>query len=132
MGQGGHVGIWQAGASRITGSRDPVTAPRRRTTRGRPVAAAGVTATSVTLPPTIHAGRFPSPVFDLPGTASKGLTIAEASNLTAYLCGIPLNDVQWSLAQVNKLLFVRELHRTGRIGEDGVSPAALTNDLPTA
>ena len=52
----------------------------------------------------------------------KGLTIGEASNLTAYLCGIPLNDVQWSLAQVNKLLFIRELHRTGRIGEDGITP----------
>jgi hypothetical protein len=52
----------------------------------------------------------------------KGLTIGEASNLTAYLCGIPLNEVQWSLAQVNRLLFIRELHRAGRIGEDGVAP----------
>ena len=52
----------------------------------------------------------------------KGLTIGEASNLTAYLCGIPLNDVQWSLAQVNRLLFIRELHRAGRIGEGGVAP----------
>ena len=52
----------------------------------------------------------------------KGMTIGEASNLTAYMCGIPLNDVQWSLAQVNRLLFIRELHRTGRIGEDGVTP----------
>lgn len=52
----------------------------------------------------------------------KGLTITEATNLTAFLCGIPLNDVQWSLAQVNRLLFVRELHRTGRIGEDGITP----------
>ena len=52
----------------------------------------------------------------------KGLTIGEASNLTAYLCGIPLNDVQWSLAQVNRLLFIRELHRAGRIGEGGVTP----------
>ena len=48
----------------------------------------------------------------------KGMTAAEAANLTAYLCGIPLHDVQWSLSQVNRLLFMRELHRSGRIGED--------------
>jgi hypothetical protein len=48
----------------------------------------------------------------------KGLTVAEAANLTAFLCGIPLREVQWSLAQVNRLLFIRELHRAGRIGED--------------
>lgn len=48
----------------------------------------------------------------------KGLTSAEAANLTAFLCGIPLRDVHWSLTQVNRLLFIRELHRTGRIGED--------------
>jgi hypothetical protein len=86
------------------------------------VAAAGVAATSMTLPPSIptpHASEAPYTTYR--ALLRKGLTIAEASNLTAYLCGIPLNDVQWSLAQVNKLLFVRELHRTGRIGEDGVS-----------
>jgi len=53
----------------------------------------------------------------------KGLTVAEAANLTAYLCGIPLREVQWSLAQVNRLLFIRELHRTGRIGEAAEPPA---------
>jgi len=55
----------------------------------------------------------------------KGLTVAEAANLTAFLCGIPLRDVQWSLAQVNRLLFLRELHRTGRIGEGAETPALL-------
>ena len=48
----------------------------------------------------------------------KGLTVAEATSLTAFLCGIPLREVQWSLAQVNRLLFIRELHRSGRLGED--------------
>jgi hypothetical protein len=52
----------------------------------------------------------------------KGLTVAEAANLTAYLCGIPLGDVQWSLPQINRLLFLRELHRTGRIGESIDTP----------
>jgi hypothetical protein len=87
------------------------------------VAAAGVAATPLTLPPTLPTpDASQAPYRTYRALLRKGLTIAEASNLTAYLCGIPLNDVQWSLAQVNKLLFVRELHRTGRIGEDGVSP----------
>ena len=86
------------------------------------MAAAGVAATSVTLPPTIPTpDASEAPYRTYRALLRKGLTIAEASNLTAYLCGIPLNDVQWTLAQVNKLLFVRELHRAGRIGEDGVS-----------
>jgi hypothetical protein len=86
------------------------------------VAAAGVGATSVALPPTIPTpDASEAPYRTYRALLRKGLTIAEASNLTAYLCGIPLNDVQWSLAQVNKLLFVRELHRSGRIGEDGAS-----------
>ena len=90
---------------------------------GRSAAAAGVAASSVALPPTIPTpDTSEAPYRTYRALLRKGLTIAEASNLTAYLCGIPLNDVQWSLAQVNKLLFVRELHRTGRIGEDGVSP----------
>ena len=52
----------------------------------------------------------------------KGLSSDEAANLTAFMCGIPLRDVTWSLAQVNRLLFLRELHRTGRIGADDRLP----------
>ena len=55
----------------------------------------------------------------------KGLSIDEAANLTAFLCGIPLREVTWSLAQVNQLLFLRELHRTGRIGADDRLPLSL-------
>jgi len=53
----------------------------------------------------------------------RGLTIDEAANLTAFLCGIPVADVHWSLRQVNQLLFLRELARTGRFGPaDGDPP----------
>jgi hypothetical protein len=55
----------------------------------------------------------------------KGLTVDEAANLTAFMCGIPLREVSWSLAQINRLLFLRELHRTGRIGADDQSAAGL-------
>jgi hypothetical protein len=80
-------------------------------------AAAGVAAGPAPLPDPSQATRQ-----TFRALLRKGLTIDEASNLTAYLCGIPLSDVQWSLAQVNRLLFIRELHRAGRIGEDGITP----------
>lgn len=44
----------------------------------------------------------------------KGLAPDEAANLTAFLCGIPVADVTWSLRQINQLLFLRELARNGR------------------
>ncbi len=54
----------------------------------------------------------------------KGLAPEEASNLTAFLCGIPVGQ-QWKLREINRLLFLRELHRTGRFGEvDGAAPVA--------
>lgn len=53
----------------------------------------------------------------------KGLAPDEAANLTAFLCGIPVADVHWSLRQVNQLLFLRELARKGRFGPaDGEAP----------
>lgn len=53
----------------------------------------------------------------------RGLTPEEAANLTAFMCGIPLAQVHWSLRQVNQLLFLRELARTGRFGPaDGGRP----------
>jgi hypothetical protein len=45
-----------------------------------------------------------------------GLTPDEAADLTAFMCGIPLDGAHWSLRQVNQLLFFRELRRTGRFG----------------
>ncbi len=52
-----------------------------------------------------------------------GLTPDEAADLTAFMCGIPLDGAHWSLRQVNQLLFLRELQRTGRFGpRDGRTP----------
>jgi hypothetical protein len=36
--------------------------------------------------------------------------------LTAYLAGIPIDEAHWSLRQVNELLFLRDLQRTGKFG----------------
>ena|SRR5437773_4556457 len=46
----------------------------------------------------------------------RGLAPAEATNLTAYLCGIPVTDRGWTLREINKLLFLRELNTHGRFG----------------
>ncbi len=53
----------------------------------------------------------------------RGLAPEEAADLTAFLSGIPLAQVHWSLRQVNHLLFLREMARAGRFGAaDGGAP----------
>lgn len=54
----------------------------------------------------------------------RGFTTAEAANLTAYLSGIVVGGGRpWRLADVDRLLFLRELCRSGRIGtDDGLQP----------
>jgi hypothetical protein len=46
----------------------------------------------------------------------KGLSPAEAANLTAFVCGLPTTDLRWSLKQVNQLLFLRSMRQAGRFG----------------
>ena len=46
----------------------------------------------------------------------KGLSPAEAANLTAFLAGIHVGESTWTLRQVNQLLFLREMRRTGHVG----------------
>jgi hypothetical protein len=48
----------------------------------------------------------------------KGLAPDEAANLTAYLCGLPVGEARWTLGEINRLLFLRELSRSGRWGLD--------------
>lgn len=53
----------------------------------------------------------------------RGLAPDEAANLTAYMCGLPVADGHWTIAEINRLLFLRELNRSGRFGEsDGAEP----------
>jgi hypothetical protein len=53
----------------------------------------------------------------------RGLAPDEAANLTAFLAGLALGERPWTLAQVNRLLFLRELVRVGRFGRaDGEEP----------
>jgi hypothetical protein len=75
----------------------------------------------------------PAPTVDSPTTPitrttyrlllQRGLSTEEAVALTAFLCGIPIDQVRWSLRQINQLMFLRELARTGRFGpRDGEPP----------
>jgi hypothetical protein len=51
---------------------------------------------------------------------AKGLTPGEAASLTAFICGLPTSDLQWSLRQINQMLFLQRLYRMGHFGlEDG-------------
>ncbi len=54
----------------------------------------------------------------------RGLAPDEAANLTAFLAGLPIEDAAWTLGQVNRLLFLRELARARRFGGlDGTGSA---------
>ncbi len=88
--------------------------------------ARGSAAIPTTVSPT---GQAPDPGIQLATRQTyrqltlRGMTANEAANLTAFLCGIPVADVHWSLRQVNQLLFLRELARSGRFGpRDGGPP----------
>jgi hypothetical protein len=54
----------------------------------------------------------------------RGLAPEEAANLTAYLCGIQVVETAWTIREVNRLLFLRELNRTGRFGDHDGQPAS--------
>ena len=45
----------------------------------------------------------------------SGLSLTEASNLTAHLAGLPPARTGWSLRQVEHLLFLRSIVETGRL-----------------
>ncbi len=63
---------------------------------------------------------------------SRGLTPDEAATLTAFMCGIPIADVRWSIRQVNQLLFLTShgSHRTLRRLGRRRSPTALIRIHP--
>jgi hypothetical protein len=53
------------------------------------------------------------------GLILRGLAPDEAANLTAYLAGIAVGGSHWTVAQINQLLFLREMNRTGYFIEPG-------------
>ena len=47
----------------------------------------------------------------------RGLAPDEAANLTAYLAGIGLGGSHCTLRQINQLLFLRQMNRSGHFAE---------------
>ena len=47
----------------------------------------------------------------------RGLAPDEAANLTAYLAGIGVGGSHWTLRQINQLLFLRQMNRSGHFAE---------------
>ena len=62
----------------------------------------------------------------------RGFTVGEAANLTAYLAGIEVGQGRpWRLADIDRLLFLRELCRTGRLGaDDGLGATTIAAGPP--
>ncbi len=112
---------------RRSGAR--ATGARSRVAASWPAAGAGSAAgsgssTSTARKPT-RTGRSRLPANHDPATRAtyrllllRGLGPDEAANLTAYLCGLPVREAHWSLGEINRLLFLRELARSGRWGLD--------------
>ncbi len=87
-------------------------------------AAGSGSSTSTAAQPTVT-GRRPAPTTHDPATRAtyrllllRGLAPDEAANLTAYLCGLPVIDARWTLSEINRLLFLRDLARNGHWGTD--------------
>ena len=81
-------------------------------------AVASGSATATTMP---ESGSSSKP--ELPTRATyrnlimRGLAPDEAANLTAWMAGINVGDARWTLRQVNQLLFLREMNRSGHFAE---------------
>lgn len=54
----------------------------------------------------------------------QGLGASEAANLVAYLNGLRVGDASWTLGEINRVLFLRHLYRSGRLSEASQAPEA--------
>ena len=61
----------------------------------------------------------------------RGLEATEATNLTAYLCGIPVGNRSWKLAEINRLLFLRDLSRHDQFGPTDGERETRLRDRPS-
>ena len=73
--------------------------------------------------PAIASGSTPRATFW--HLQQKGLTPGEAASLTAFMCGMPVADLRWTLVQINHMLFLQRLYQLGRFGiREGERPRA--------
>lgn len=99
---------------------------RRRSSRGDsswPAIATASAAASGSVTATTSSPDSPASTVELRTRATyrnllmRGLAPEEAANLTAFMAGIAVGDARWTLRQINQLLFLREMNRTGHFAE---------------
>lgn len=88
-----------------------------------PVLAVASVAASGSGTATTSPASSPDSTSELPTRATyrnllmRGLAPDEAANLTAYLAGIGTSGSHWTLRQINQLLFLRQMNRSGHFTE---------------
>ena len=98
---------------------------RSRSTRshGRPVRCGRSAVLAAAASATLASSATAAVAHDLPTRSTyrlllmRGLAPDEAANLTAFLSGLHVGDQHWNLKELNQLLFLRDMQRTGRFGE---------------
>ena len=50
-------------------------------------------------------------------SSGRASNSTEAANLVAYLNGLRVGDASWTLSEINRVLFLRHLYRSGRLAE---------------
>ena len=101
----------------ISGARAERLSVDEAFSQARATRSAAGSGASASIAPTLDLGM--TPVLTRPTVRLlmlRGLAQAEATTLTAFLCGIPVTDCHWSLREINELLFLRDLNRRGRFG----------------
>jgi hypothetical protein len=60
----------------------------------------------------------PRPTFGTPyrELVARGFNPTEAGNLTAYLNGMTIGRRPWALTELNNVLFLKYLYRSGQLG----------------
>ena len=76
----------------------------------------GTTQGTLTAPTTAPASRDLATRPTYRTLVMRGLAPEEAANLTAFLSGIHVGEQTWKLREINQLLFLRDLNRSGRFG----------------
>ncbi|MDP9483558.1 MAG: hypothetical protein M3P84_10085 [Chloroflexota bacterium] len=110
-----------AGQTRSRSSRTRARSPR--TERSHPVRA--VASAAIASGPAIAVANDVSTRSTYRLLLMRGLAPDEAANLTAFLSGLHVGDQHWNLKELNQLLFLRDMQRTGRFGEtDGIGESA--------
>lgn len=132
----------------MSGETNPKRIPSPGPTEGRPArsrARAARTSSPTPVPITVEGGPAPEllPHHRKPAVATipevlprllrteaayrqlimSGMTGAEAAGLIGYVSGLPANVSPWTMAQVNRLLFLRSLYLESRWGESERQPA---------